>query len=93
MQNKNYCVNINGPRGNIMKYKIVADSCCDITESNKTYGKVDLIPLTLMLEGKEYIDDKTFNQKEFIKKYGKSNGMIMEIYGYNNMKRKCKKKD
>lgn len=49
-----------------MKYKIVADSCCDITKSNKSYGKVDLIPLTLMLEGKEYIDDKSFNQKEFI---------------------------
>ena len=49
-----------------MKYKIVADSCCDITESNKTFGKVDLIPLTLTLEGKDYIDDATFNQKEFI---------------------------
>ena len=48
-----------------MKYKIVADSCCDIIESNKTFGKVDLIPLTLTLEGKDYIDDATFNQKEF----------------------------
>lgn len=49
-----------------MRYKIVADSCCDMSKSNGVYGKVDLIPLTLTLEGKEYIDDATFNQKEFI---------------------------
>lgn len=53
--------------GGNMKYKIVADSCCDMSESNGVYGKVDLIPLTLTLEGKDYIDDETFNQKEFIR--------------------------
>ena len=49
-----------------MKYKIIGDSCCDISKSNEVYGKVWHIPLTLSLEGKEYIDDETFNQKEFI---------------------------
>jgi fatty acid-binding protein DegV len=49
-----------------MKYKIIGDSCCDISKSNEVYGKVEHIPLTLTLEGKEYIDDETFNQKEFI---------------------------
>lgn len=49
-----------------MKYKIVADSCCDTSKSNEVHGKVDIIPLTLYLEGKEYVDDETFNQKEFI---------------------------
>ena len=49
-----------------MKYKIIGDSCCDISKSNEVYGKVCHIPLTLSLEGKEYIDDETFNQKEFI---------------------------
>ena len=49
-----------------MKYKIIGDSCCDISKSNEVYGKVQHIPLTLSLEGKEYIDDETFNQKEFI---------------------------
>lgn len=49
-----------------MKYKIVADSCCDISKECEVYGKVDIIPLTLTLEGKDYIDDETFNQKEFI---------------------------
>lgn len=49
-----------------MKYKIVGDSCCDISELNDVNGKVEIVPLTLYLEGIEYIDDKTFNQKEFI---------------------------
>lgn len=49
-----------------MKYKIVGDSCCDVSKSYDVYGKVDIVPLTLYLEGKEYIDDETFNQKEFI---------------------------
>lgn len=49
-----------------MQYKIVADSCCDMSKSNSVYGSVELIPLTLYLEDKEYIDDETFNQKEFI---------------------------
>lgn len=49
-----------------MKYKIVADSCCDISKDYEVYGKVDLIPLTLQLEDKEYVDDETFNQIEFI---------------------------
>jgi len=49
-----------------MKYKIVGDSCCDVSKSYDVHGKVDIVPLTLYLEGKEYIDDETFNQKEFI---------------------------
>ena len=55
-----------------MKYKIIGDSCCDISKANKTYGKVELIPLTLTLEGKEYIDDETFDQKEFIQHVSKA---------------------
>jgi DegV family protein with EDD domain len=49
-----------------MKYKIIGDSCCDISKANDVYGKVEIVPLTLSLEGKEYVDDETFNQKEFI---------------------------
>ncbi len=55
-----------------MKYKIIGDSCCDISRESSVYGKVDLIPLTLMLEGKEYIDDATFDQKAFIKHVSES---------------------
>ena len=55
-----------------MKYKIVADSCCDMSKSNGVYGSVELIPLTLYLEDKEYktqwdISDYTYLQpKTFV---------------------------
>lgn len=51
-----------------MAYKIVGDSCTDITEEMKAEGMVSLVPLTLTIEGEEFIDDDTFNQKVFIEK-------------------------
>lgn len=51
-----------------MAYKIIGDSCTDITEEMKKEGTVSLVPLTLSIEGEEFVDDKTFNQKVFIEK-------------------------
>ena len=49
-----------------MSYKIVVDSCCDLTPEKKADGHFQIIPLTLEVGGKTYIDDETFNQKEYI---------------------------
>jgi len=51
-----------------MAYKIIGDSCTDITEEMKEEGMVSLVPLTLSIEGEEFVDDATFNQKEFLAK-------------------------
>lgn len=51
-----------------MAYKIIGDSCTDITEEMKKEGLVSLVPLTLTIEGEEFVDDETFNQKVFIEK-------------------------
>jgi len=51
-----------------MTYKIIGDSCTDITEDMKKEGMVSLVPLTLSINGEEFVDDETFNQKEFIEK-------------------------
>jgi len=51
-----------------MAYKIIGDSCTDITEEMKAAGMVSLVPLTLTIEDEEFVDDETFNQKEFITK-------------------------
>ena len=51
-----------------MTYKIIGDSCTDITEEMKQEGIVSLVPLTLSIEGEEFVDDDTFNQKIFIEK-------------------------
>ena len=50
-----------------MKYKILADSCCDVTEEMKKETGVKLIPLTLRLEDKEFIDDHNLDVKNYIK--------------------------
>jgi len=51
-----------------MAYKIIGDSCTDITEEMKQEGMVSLVPLTLSVEGEEFVDDESFNQKVFIEK-------------------------
>lgn len=51
-----------------MTYKIIGDSCTDITEEMKKEGTVSLVPLTLSIDGEEFIDDETFNQKVFLEK-------------------------
>ncbi len=50
-----------------MKFKIIGDSCCDLTkeELKKTY--FCSVPLTLNVGEKSICDDENFNQKEFIK--------------------------
>jgi len=50
-----------------MTYKIIGDSCLDLTEELKMDPHFQMIPLTLMIEDKTIIDDETFNQKEFIR--------------------------
>lgn len=51
-----------------MTYKIIGDSCTDITEEMKQNGEVSLVPLTLSIAGEEFVDDETFNQAVFIEK-------------------------
>ena len=33
-----------------MNYKIIADSCCDVTEEMKKETGVELVPLTMRIE-------------------------------------------
>lgn len=50
-----------------MTYKIIGDSCLDLTEELKKDPHFQMIPLTLMVGEQTFIDDETFNQKEFIR--------------------------
>lgn len=55
-----------------MAYKIIGDSCTDLTKEMKESGMVSLVPLTLTIEGEDFIDDETFQQKDFIEKMQQS---------------------
>ena len=50
-----------------MSYKIVVDSCCDLTEKYRKDEHFQIIPLTLEVGGKSLIDDETFDQASYLK--------------------------
>ena len=55
-----------------MSYKIIGDSCTDLTKELKQEGCISLVPLSLTIEEETFIDDETFCQKIFIEKMAKS---------------------
>lgn len=55
-----------------MNFKIVVDSCCDITNEIKKNINVEITPLTIELEGTRYTDDDSFSVNDFVKKMNES---------------------
>lgn len=55
-----------------MDYKIVMDSCGEMTEAMKADERYISVPLTLEVDGEFVVDDATFNQAEFLKKVAAS---------------------
>ena len=49
-----------------MSYKIIGDSCLDLTADLKKDPHFQIIPLTLQVEHTKVIDDETFDQKKFL---------------------------
>ena len=50
-----------------MRYKIIGASCLDLTKEMRKDPCYSMIPLTLMVGERHFVDDETFDQKEFIK--------------------------
>lgn len=55
-----------------MNYKIVIDSCGELPEDLKKDARFESIPLTLMVDEVNIIDDETFDQKDFIRRVSES---------------------
>lgn len=49
-----------------MGYKIIVDSCCDLTEDMHNWDNLQVIPLTLELGDYSILDDANFDQEDFI---------------------------
>ena len=49
-----------------MEYKIIADSCCDMTPELREELDVTSVPLTLTLGEKSYVDDETLDLPAFM---------------------------
>ena len=53
-------------------YKIVIDSCGELTEAMKADGHFVSVPLELEVDGVRIVDDETFNQADFIQRVSES---------------------
>lgn len=49
-----------------MSYKIIGDSCLDLTPDLKKDPHFQIIPLTLQVGDTQVVDDETFDQKKFL---------------------------
>lgn len=56
-----------------MSYKIVVDSCCDLTAEMRGWENLQVVPLSLKIADYEIFDDENFDQDDFIARM-KANG-------------------
>lgn len=54
--------------GNIMRYRIVVDSCCELPVQYKNDDRFTSVPLELQVGNERIRDDETFNQREYLAK-------------------------
>ncbi|MFA5523448.1 MAG: DegV family protein [Tissierellales bacterium] len=50
-----------------MRFKVIADSCCDFNEELKKTVDIKLVPLTIHIEDKVYVDDKDLDTRELLR--------------------------
>lgn len=55
-----------------MEYKIIVDSCGELTEEMKQSGVFESAALTLQVDGVNIIDDETFDQTDFLRRVAAS---------------------
>ena len=60
------------PGGKIMSYKIIVDSCGELTQKMKRKGIYSSAPLSMEVDGDRIVDDETFDQADFLKRVAAS---------------------
>ena len=56
----------------IMSFKIVVDSCCELPEEYLQDSRFEIVPLGLEVGDYRIQDDENFDQAEFLKKVAES---------------------
>ena len=51
-----------------MAYKIVVDSCCEMTDTLKSIKNIVSVPLTLQIDNYKILDDENFEQNDFVER-------------------------
>lgn len=60
------------PGGDIMDYKIIVDSCGELTYKMKESGIYLSAPLSMQVDGDTIMDDETFDQADFLRRVAAS---------------------
>lgn len=55
-----------------MSYRIIADSCCEFPEGFREEVDTVSIPLSIIIEDHQIVDDETFDQADFLKRFAES---------------------
>ncbi len=55
-----------------MSYRVIVDSCGELTEEMKQSGIFSSAALTMQVDGESIVDDETFDQADFLKKVARS---------------------
>lgn len=55
-----------------MSYKVIVDSCGELTEEMKASGHFETASLSIQIDETHMVDDETFDQAEFLKKASQS---------------------
>ena len=55
-----------------MKYRVVIDSCGDLTEELKNDERFKTASLSIDIDGYNIIDDETFDQADFLRRVAES---------------------
>ena len=58
-----------------MKYKIIGDSSCDVTDAMREVMNIELVPLTLEVDGVRYIDDDDLDVANYLQKANASSNV------------------
>ncbi len=70
-----------------MSYKIIIDSCGELTEEMKKSGNFETASLQIDVGGHHIVDDETFDQADFLKKIRESeecrshHARLRKLYG------------
>ena len=65
-------IRVQGRKIKSMGYKVVVDSCGELTEEMKASGRFETASLSIMIDEHTIIDDDTFDQTDFLKKVAES---------------------
>lgn len=58
-----------------MSYRIIVDSCCDITAPMENWDNITFVPLTLEIGDYRILDDENFNQDDYVNRTLEYNGV------------------